>query len=152
VEPEQDVLTCGNCQKEFLLSEITKFIQHKVSRCNKENVEPFDETGDDFDANDESMSSVISSRRTSISAPIAHKAASEVRDKQSPRPSLLQPETNSMPENLPKDNKTEDSETTEDAAKKTEEVIDRCEGVDVACNTVYTGKGYLCCHGEHSTI
>lgn len=40
VEEEHDVLTCGRCQQEFPLYEINLFIQHKVSRCNKENVEP----------------------------------------------------------------------------------------------------------------
>ena len=29
-------MTCGDCQREFVLSDIVKFIQHKVSRCNKD--------------------------------------------------------------------------------------------------------------------
>jgi len=33
----QDILTCGACQKAFALSDILKFIQHKVLQCNKEN-------------------------------------------------------------------------------------------------------------------
>ena len=33
----QDILTCGSCQKQFALSDIVKFIQHKVVQCNKEN-------------------------------------------------------------------------------------------------------------------
>ena len=33
-------MTCGKCQREFALYDINKFIQHKVSRCNKENVQP----------------------------------------------------------------------------------------------------------------
>ncbi|XP_067638138.1 B-cell lymphoma/leukemia 11A isoform X2 [Eurosta solidaginis] len=33
----QDMLTCGSCQKTFALSDIVKFIQHKVLQCNKEN-------------------------------------------------------------------------------------------------------------------
>ena len=170
VEPEQDVLTCGNCQKDFLLSEITKFIQHKVSRCNKENVEPFDEISGDFD---ESISSVISSRRTSISAPIANKATGgDAREKLSPRPATAaavpsQPDTtaDSKPGTLPNDDADSSSEdgnhghttdgnhgdttdgnhgdTTdeeeEDDAKRTEEVTEVRQGVDVACNTVYTG-------------
>lgn len=38
-EPEvtQDILTCGSCSKTFALSDIVKFIQHKVLQCNKEN-------------------------------------------------------------------------------------------------------------------
>ncbi|CAN8000392.1 unnamed protein product, partial [Ixodes hexagonus] len=49
VEPEhllqQDLLTCGVCQREFALSDIVKFIQHKVHSCNKENCLLYD--GDD---------------------------------------------------------------------------------------------------------
>ncbi|XP_058115854.1 B-cell lymphoma/leukemia 11A [Anopheles ziemanni] len=33
----QDILTCGSCQKTFALSDIVRFIQHKVLQCNKEN-------------------------------------------------------------------------------------------------------------------
>ncbi|XP_076318308.1 BCL11 transcription factor A-like isoform X1 [Tachypleus tridentatus] len=33
----QDTLTCGVCHKEFALSDILEFIQHKVRTCNKEN-------------------------------------------------------------------------------------------------------------------
>lgn len=38
-EPEvsQDILTCGSCHKPFALSDIVKFIEHKVLQCNKEN-------------------------------------------------------------------------------------------------------------------
>lgn len=36
-EVTQDILTCGSCQKTFALSDIVKFIQHKVLQCNKEN-------------------------------------------------------------------------------------------------------------------
>ena len=43
-EDLEDLLTCGVCQKEFLLSDILKFIQHKINRCNKENHEPSAET------------------------------------------------------------------------------------------------------------
>lgn len=49
LEPEhllqQDLLTCGVCQREFALSDIVKFIQHKVHSCNKENCLLYD--GDD---------------------------------------------------------------------------------------------------------
>ena len=30
---EHDLLTCGNCQKEFILSDIVLFIEHKVNGC-----------------------------------------------------------------------------------------------------------------------
>ena len=81
VEPDQDFVTCGDCQREFLLSDFVKYIQHKVNRCNKENVEPYD--GHDFeeDADPEATPSVITTQRTSISAPIQQ-------EKLSPRPSI----------------------------------------------------------------
>jgi len=90
LEPEQDYLTCGECQKDFLLSDIVKFIQHKINRCNKENVDPFDDNdlyeGDDDDDDSSVVSnSFISNRRTSISAPIAQRKANTP-DKLSPRP------------------------------------------------------------------
>ena len=94
-EPEQDFVTCGDCQREFNLCDIVKFIQHKVNRCNKENVEPH-ENSDSFerDGGEESRSSShISNRRTSISAPIANRSTPELRDKASPRPSHTQPST-----------------------------------------------------------
>ncbi|XP_077537161.1 BCL11 transcription factor chronophage isoform X4 [Haemaphysalis longicornis] len=50
---QQDFLTCGVCQKEFALSDIVRFIQHKVHSCNKENCLLFDGAAandDDFDA------------------------------------------------------------------------------------------------------
>lgn len=80
MEPEQDYLTCGDCQKDFLLSDIVKFIQHKINRCNKENVDPYEDNEYDEDEEDDQDSvvsnSVISARRTSISAPIAQRKAS----------------------------------------------------------------------------
>ena len=138
VEPEQDLLTCGNCQREFLLSEILKFIQHKVTRCNKENVQPFDEHGGS-DIDDNSQSAIISNRRTSISAPIAHKAAAaavvaadsrdnnrDSRDKSSPRPSLS-PHHEPPP---PTGGATDGGGQNEADDKPT---------ADVSCNTTYTG-------------
>ena len=98
VEPEQDFLTCGDCQREFLLSDILKFIQHKVNRCNKENVDPYAGDGEFEDgAEDQGQSAavggntpgsgVINARRTSISAPIARRGTPEAgREKLSPRP------------------------------------------------------------------
>lgn len=99
VEPEQDYLTCGDCQREFLLSDIVKFIQHKVNRCNKkENAsDPFTEDSQYEDGSEESVegvdgSGVINARRTSISAPISTRrgtpeaGSAPSRDKTSPRP------------------------------------------------------------------
>ncbi|XP_013409449.1 LOW QUALITY PROTEIN: B-cell lymphoma/leukemia 11A-like [Lingula anatina] len=93
--PDQDVLVCGDCHEEFALNDICKFIQHKVKRCNKENIDPFSEPGppggEDDDRLDQCMSVISTARRTSISAPIAHKGSisSDGRDRSSPRPSLL---------------------------------------------------------------
>lgn len=33
---DQDLITCGKCQQEFYLCHINAFIQHKISKCNKE--------------------------------------------------------------------------------------------------------------------
>ncbi len=109
-EPEQDFITCGDCQHEFKLCDIVKFIQHKVNGCNKENVDPFNEHNDSGapeppealaiagdGPSSSSGSSLISNRRTSISAPIANRSTPELRgsvgDKTSPRPSRDLPST-----------------------------------------------------------
>ena len=88
MEPEQDYLTCGECNHLFPLNDIVKFIQHKINRCNKENVDPFEEEyeGDEDDDESVASNSVISNRRTSISAPIAHARKANTPDKLSPRP------------------------------------------------------------------
>ncbi|CAH1173974.1 unnamed protein product [Phaedon cochleariae] len=70
-DPHQDILTCGVCQKPFALSDIVRFIQHKVSSCNKENFGqcyPKDRERENDDGNLPLAS--INSRRPSISAPI----------------------------------------------------------------------------------
>ncbi|XP_013771661.1 B-cell lymphoma/leukemia 11B-like [Limulus polyphemus] len=70
----QDVLTCGVCQKDFVLSDIVKFIQHKVHSCNKENCRyygngNFDEVGKSDDEDDDGDTNIFQSkqRRTSVS-------------------------------------------------------------------------------------
>uniref|UniRef100_T1IQN4 C2H2-type domain-containing protein n=1 Tax=Strigamia maritima TaxID=126957 RepID=T1IQN4_STRMM len=80
-EPEvvQDILTCGVCQKDFALSDIVKFIQHKVHNCNKENYFLYDDR--EYESENESGGSsgggttvpIVNSRRPSISAPISGK-------------------------------------------------------------------------------
>lgn len=46
-----DLLTCGDCQKEFRLRDILAFIHHKVSRCNQD-CDNGDCDSEDFHAND----------------------------------------------------------------------------------------------------
>uniref|UniRef100_A0A6B2E5B8 Putative c2h2-type zn-finger protein n=1 Tax=Phlebotomus kandelakii TaxID=1109342 RepID=A0A6B2E5B8_9DIPT len=70
----QDILTCGSCQKTFALSDIVRFIQHKVNQCNKENYgQCFSQGGTpgDRDADDGRPLSLVNTRRPSISAPIS---------------------------------------------------------------------------------
>lgn len=101
-EPEtttttHDILTCGSCQKTFSLSDIVKFIQHKVLQCNKENygqcftqgklkrlihslIDAYNGgklsgTSGDRDSDDGRPLSLANSRRPSISAPISRKSS-----------------------------------------------------------------------------
>ena len=94
VESTQDTITCGRCRKRFRLSDIVDFIDHKTdAQCRaKDPADPFDDNdldggSDDDTTNEDAVSSVISSRRTSISAPIAVKGEPIV-SKLSPRPLL----------------------------------------------------------------
>ena len=143
VEPDHDLLTCVDCHKEFPLSDIVKFIEHKVSRCNKENIQPFNSEDDhrrdnnnkeaDDDDDSEAMS-VISSRRTSISAPIARRGTPELREKSSPRPltlSSMSCDGNEMSSSTTLDDQSE----TDGVQAKTQT---RC--VDVGSNTTHTGR------------
>lgn len=74
-DPHQDILTCGVCQKPFALSDIVRFIQHKVTACNKENFgQCYPATDRDRDNDDGALPlSTINTRRPSISAPISGK-------------------------------------------------------------------------------
>lgn len=74
----QDILTCGACQKPFALGDIVRFIQHKITTCNKENnCYPHATDRNDNDANEGAYPlAAINSRRPSISAPISGKKAS----------------------------------------------------------------------------
>ncbi|XP_017768034.1 PREDICTED: B-cell lymphoma/leukemia 11A [Nicrophorus vespilloides] len=74
----QDILTCGTCQKPFALSDIVRFIQHKITSCSKENLgNCFGSHGDNHNDNDGGFPlSTINTRRPSISAPISGKKAS----------------------------------------------------------------------------
>lgn len=88
VEQENDLLVCGDCQTNFPLQDIVKFIRHKINKCSKDLTDSLDspdvDDGNQSDA--ETLCSSISSKRTSISAPIALKEL--VENKTSPRPSL----------------------------------------------------------------
>ena len=96
-QEQQDFITCGDCQHEFKLCDIVKFIQHKVNGCNKENVDPFENNDPGADSSSPHDGtepvSLIGNRRTSISAPIANRGTPELRDKSSPRPSRELPST-----------------------------------------------------------
>ncbi|KAL1390377.1 hypothetical protein pipiens_012389 [Culex pipiens pipiens] len=72
-EGTQDILTCGSCQKTFALSDIVRFIQHKVLQCNKENYGQCysQATTGDRDSDDGRPLTLVNSRRPSISAPIS---------------------------------------------------------------------------------
>lgn len=79
VDPStQDILTCGSCQKHFALSEIVRFIQHKIQQCNKENYGQCMTQGplNDRDGGDDGRPLSLSNRRPSISAPIANRKPS----------------------------------------------------------------------------
>ncbi|XP_066245442.1 B-cell lymphoma/leukemia 11A isoform X2 [Euwallacea similis] len=74
-DDHQDILTCGVCQKPFALSDIVRFIQHKIQTCNKENFGQCYVNADrERDNDDGSLPlSTINTRRPSISAPISGK-------------------------------------------------------------------------------
>ncbi|KAG5872806.1 hypothetical protein JTB14_038181 [Gonioctena quinquepunctata] len=74
-DQHQDILTCGVCEKSFVLSDIVRFIQHKVSSCNKENFGQCYSNNDRERENDDGNLplSTINTRRPSISAPISSK-------------------------------------------------------------------------------
>lgn len=74
-DTHQDILTCGVCQKPFALSDIVRFIQHKVASCNKENFgQCYTNTDRERENDDGSLPlSTINTRRPSISAPITTK-------------------------------------------------------------------------------
>ncbi|KAJ8938954.1 hypothetical protein NQ318_019410 [Aromia moschata] len=74
-EAHQDILTCGVCQKPFALSDIVRFIQHKVTSCNKENFgQCYASSERERDNDDGALPlSTINTRRPSISAPISGK-------------------------------------------------------------------------------
>lgn len=125
VEQENDLLVCGECRTNFPLRDITKFIRHKVNKCNKENVENDNDTlggNDDGDANN-----VISSKRTPISAPITRK---ESVDGLSKSPRVADAEV-----------KTENEEESDDVKDTKDRLPFRPKPVaDAESNTTNSGK------------
>ncbi|XP_037927729.1 uncharacterized protein LOC119662221 [Teleopsis dalmanni] len=111
----QDILTCGSCQKPFALSDIVKFIQHKILNCNKENFGHCSEQGPKHDNDSEDVRQIsLISRRPSITAPISNQKTSSSRD-HTPPPSpaeLLADGASSTPKRLvdENDNKTPNNE------------------------------------------
>ncbi|EDW63006.2 uncharacterized protein Dvir_GJ14846 [Drosophila virilis] len=75
----QDILTCGACQKTFALSDIVRFIQHKVLQCNKENYGQCTTQAPSMDRDaDEGRPLSLVNRRPSISAPITGRKSAPV--------------------------------------------------------------------------
>lgn len=146
VEPEQDFITCGDCQREFVLSDIVRFIQHKVNRCNKENVQPDFPNNTDYGHcdDDDDPVSVINSRRTSVSI------SAPIREKMSPKPSLVPTTHEDLPplrdKRRPEDITDENdygsscSNNGELEANNEEDNDVKPRYIDAEANTVYSGE------------
>ncbi|KAJ8307999.1 hypothetical protein KUTeg_012873 [Tegillarca granosa] len=138
VEQENDLLVCGDCQTNFPLQDIVKFIRHKINKCSKELTDSLDspDVDDGNQSDSETLRSSISSKRTSISAPIALKEL--VENKTSPRPSL---ESLSSLKDVRL--KEENCDTLDEDTKISESKILRSplkpkQVVDAESNTTYT--------------
>jgi hypothetical protein len=139
---DSDVLICGECQTEFALNDIVRFIKHKVKHLNKENCQPYD-SDDNLENDEDTENMLISNRRPSISAPMARKGTPELRDKMSPRPAHLQ----NVPMNLSMDIDDNAQELKENESKsdfcstddKGTSTPPRPQQVDAESNTNNTG-------------
>ncbi|KAI5726995.1 hypothetical protein M8J76_012364 [Diaphorina citri] len=155
---QQDVLTCGFCQKNFLLSDIVKFIQHKVLACNKENYNYHCDPHDSDDGGTGSPGSslplgVVNIRRPSISAPIK-KGINSGRIVCSPSPDD-EPRC-STPKRLSEENA---KDITEDSSRIKEEMEcgtfeqdeeEQKKGVDAESNTTHSEpSNYVCSTCKH---
>ncbi|KAL5277163.1 BCL11A family protein [Megaselia abdita] len=133
VDPStQDILTCGSCQKHFALSEIVRFIQHKIQQCNKENYGQCMSQGpiNDRDGGDDGRPLTLSNRRPSISAPIANRKPSGSRI-HTPPPSpadLLADGASSTPKRLVDEN---DNTTPKEAISSEKDTTDRPNSTDI---------------------
>ncbi|CAH1793231.1 unnamed protein product, partial [Owenia fusiformis] len=130
LDTDHDLLTCGACQTEYPLSDIVHFIQHKAEQCSQKDTTTTcndDANDDDSDKQDDEPLISISSRRTSISAPIARKEnLSEVWEILSPQLKKCIPESNNG-----------------DLAKMDLAKPDR---VDAEVNTYHSEPRYFKCH------
>lgn len=136
MEQENDLLVCGDCQTNFPLKDIQKFIKHKVLRCNKENISVLDSEAeyDDDDSESETISQ-IGSKQPSISAPIARKESQDT--KHSPRPSEPMKELNrSLDTNSNKHKEDENgNDDRHSLPLKPHKLV-----VDAESNTTHSGK------------
>ncbi|XP_058983180.1 B-cell lymphoma/leukemia 11B-like [Musca domestica] len=129
--PAQDILTCGACQKAFALSDIVKFIQHKVLQCNKENYGHCSNQGPSNDRADteDGRPLGVANRRPSVSAPINARKTSGGSRIHTPPPSpadMLADGASSTPKRLvdendnttPKEATQEDTKTSNSATEE----------------------------------
>lgn len=136
VEQENDLLVCGVCQTNFPLQDIIKFIRHKVTRCNKENVDV--ETSEFEDGEEPDPESLaISSKRTSISAPITRKE--QIENRLSPR----SPSSESSP--TLKDVKLRNENSQSNLSDRDCSIRSpfRTSTNEKSCNTEITGRYYF---------
>lgn len=176
----QDILTCGSCQKPFALSDIVRFIQHKIISCNKENFSSghcFPGSAErDRDSDDGTLPlSVVNTRRPSISAPItAKKSTGRVHTPPPASPRLPAPAdlcVDGAASSTPKrrasaspltSSSMEDAEDvkpsikqermdTSSSPEESSQKKSRIEVADAESNTTHSGKYYLPISFYHNT-
>ena len=141
MEEEHDVLTCGRCQQEFPLYEINLFIQHKVSRCNKENVEPCSDDGMDAvleGASNGDLDGVTAERSSGkfVSIEVSESCGKNLREIFNNKDSLERLIRNELPGKA-----REEGHTTSDVIGKADSsTSDSNLRVDAETNTVCSGE------------
>ena len=142
VEQENDLLVCCECQTNFPLQDICKFIQHKVNRCNKNKKDVSETTdpnnGDNAATNEteEEYQDGICSKTTSISAPITLKDLQENK-------ALSSPDSEDSFTVIKV--KKEHGDVSMEEVKKTEQKVQqrhplKPRQVDAGANTTHSGK------------